>query len=272
MAPKGHFKYHIPEKKLRYWYLSRGKSLGWCANYFHCSIAVIRHRLWLFGIKIRPRHKFLRLKLSPKELAYLAGFIDGDGSITVQQKGQHRKQEQPLSKDHPGQVRSLPKGHATPRPLEEDPILMDLIKRNVSKSILLDDSRIFFHPLIVLTSKNTLFPKFVKNVLKPLKPEKRPHKGTDFVWTLRIEGYKILPLLEAIRPYLKLRRPQCNLVISYIKSRLKNEPKEYTRKEKKILALLAILNQKGHGTQSGKNDVLVTLNYLTPNQVIALEK
>lgn len=230
MPAKGGFKYKITKTKLVNLYLKRKWSKGKIALYFRCSITVVTHRLILYGIQIRPRCRYIRLKLSPEKLAYLAGFVDGDGSITIQQKGLPKKQKKSAKGVKP----------------------------------------IFFHPVLVLSNKSPLFPRYTRDVLN-MEAKKYPHKG-DFQYRLVIEGFRILPILEDIGPYLKLREPQCELVRKYIKSRIRNKGKRYTKDERKKIAFLKILNNKCYGSQSGKNDILLELKYLSPQEVVIAEK
>ena len=88
----------IPKEKLEDLYLRKGLSCNQIARMFNCTYSCVTLSLRRYGIPRRPPHRWYEAplidfsKLSDGVIGYIAGLIDGDGSIQIQQTKAGRPQ------------------------------------------------------------------------------------------------------------------------------------------------------------------------------------
>jgi hypothetical protein len=140
------------------------------------------------------------IKLTETERSYLAGLIDGEGSISFSQ--------------------STAKGRAflcVPK----------LMISNTSEEL-----------CKWLSEKLSVVP--LRQSRQKLNPKWRT------VYVHRIVGYSMAPILEAILPYLVIKRKQAELMLAYFKERSTHCGQGYTDKELELADQIRNLNQRGY--------------------------
>jgi hypothetical protein len=130
---------------------------------------------------------------SDTELSYLAGFIDGEGTISLHM---------------------VAASHITPRVyiVNTNPRYFDWLLRRV---------HLMTHIVV---------------------PRRGNAKAKHLV---SLAGVKTLPFLEAIEPYLVLKKEHAELVIRYINGRLGRPRSRYTDEERQIALRVTELNERG---------------------------
>src|SRR5690606_9521375 len=112
----------------------------------------------------------LQFSMTPCEISYLAGIIDGEGTLSFKVNKKHKKIVPIL------QVTST------------DQILIDWLQEKLST-----------------TSQG-------------ISSRSLPQRKISFEFWLK--GLKLITLLEALQPYLLIKKEQCGILIGFIKSRL----------------------------------------------------
>jgi len=173
----------------------RKLSIKKMSEFLNTSRTRVYHKMLDMGLGTPSRISFIKVKMTETEKAYIAGFIDGEGTITY----------------HPHWRKDGRMWGATP--------LVGIA--NTCKEPLT------FIAKILQKNSSRDFEKIIR-----IHKEKRPHKRD--LWEFKIEGrYPIKNFLKAIQPYLIIKKRHTEIMLELLDSR--DIGTRWTRKQLKLL-------------------------------------